>query len=184
MDSLLLKIRWRPEIGDPSPMGWFTVASYALAAFLAWRAWHRSRDRLWIGVTVLMAFLCVNKQFDLQSLVTDVGREIARFFDQYENRRTFQKIFILAVLAVAGILGPLFAWKYRAVLAGHKLLATGLAFLLIFIFVRAISFHHMDAFLKTSRACGVKMNWVLELGGIALVALAAWKERTAHRLTA
>ncbi|HEY1121608.1 MAG TPA: hypothetical protein VGE67_08400 [Haloferula sp.] len=177
--DLLLKIRWRPVIGDPSPMGWFTVAAYALAAFLAWRVWsqNRERNKVWFGVTVLMAFLCLNKQMDLQSLVTDIGREISRLFDQYENRRTYQKIFIFAVLGIVAIFGPLFAWKYRAFLKGHKLLAAGIVFLLTFIVVRAISFHHMDVFLKTSRAGGVKMNWVLELTGIGLVALAAWRER-------
>jgi hypothetical protein len=177
--DLLLKIRWRPVIGDPSPMGWFTVAAYALAAFLAWRVWsqNRERNRVWFGVTVLMAFLCLNKQMDLQSLVTDIGREIARFFGEYEHRRGFQKFFIIAVLAIVAIFGPLFAWKYRTFLKGHKLLAAGLVFLLTFIVVRAISFHHMDVFLKKSRAGGVKMNWILELTGIGLVALAAWRER-------
>ena len=175
--DLLLKIRWRPVIGDPSPMGWFTVVAYALAAFLAWRTWTQNRDRVWLGVTVLMAFLCLNKQIDLQSLFTDLGREFARLFGQYEHRRGFQKFFIVTVLAIVAVFGPLFAWKYRAFLKGHKLLAAGLVFLLTFIVVRAISFHHMDVFLKKSRAGGVKMNWILELAGIGLVALAAWRER-------
>ncbi|MCW1922820.1 hypothetical protein OKA05_09685 [Luteolibacter arcticus] len=181
--DLLLKIRWRPVIGDPSPMGWFTVVAYALAAFLAWRTWSQNRDRnrVWLGVTVLMAFLCLNKQFDLQSLFTDIGREFARMFDQYENRRTFQKLFIIAVLGVVAIFGPLFAWKYRAFLAGHKLLAAGIVFLLTFIVVRAISMHHVDEFLKTSRAGGLKMNWILELTGIALIAIAAWRERRSRQ---
>ncbi|HVJ26728.1 MAG TPA: hypothetical protein VM493_04270, partial [Vicinamibacterales bacterium] len=177
--DLLLKIRWRPVIGDPSPMGWFTVAAYALAAVLAWRVWsqNRERNRVWFGVSLLMAFLCINKQMDLQSLVTDIGREISRMFDQYQNRRTYQKIFIYVVLAIVALFGPLFAWKYRAFVRGHKLLVAGLVFLLSFIVIRAISIHHVDAFLKTSRAGGVKMNWVLELTGIGLVALAAWRER-------
>jgi len=181
--DLLLKIRWRPVIGDPSPMGWFTVFAYAIAAFLAWRVWsqNRERNRIWFGVTVLMAFLCINKQLDLQSLLTDIGREIARFSGEYENRRGFQKFFIIAILAIVAIFGPLFAWKYRAFLKGHKLLAAGLVFLLTFIVIRAISFHHMDVFLKKSRAGGVKMNWVLELTGIGLVALAAWRERKPRR---
>jgi hypothetical protein len=181
--DLLLKIRWRPVIGDPSPMGWLTVAAYALAAFLAWRVWsqNRERNRAWLGVTVLMALLCLNKQMDLQSLVTDLGREVARLFDQYENRRTFQKIFIVAVLAIVAVFGPLFAWKYRRFVAGHKLLTAGVGFLLTFIVIRAISIHHFDEFLKTSRAGGVKMNWVLELTGIGLVALAAWRERRVSR---
>jgi hypothetical protein len=180
--DLLLKIRWRPVIGDPSPMGWFTVAAYALAAFLAWRAWSTNRDRVWLGVTVLMALLCLNKQFDLQSLFTDLGREFARLFGQYEHRRGFQKFFIVAVLGIVAVFGPLFAWKYRAFLASHKLLAAGLVFLLTFIVVRAISFHHMDVFLKKSRMGGVKMNWILELTGIGLVALAAWRERFKTKL--
>jgi 4-amino-4-deoxy-L-arabinose transferase-like glycosyltransferase len=182
--DLLLKIRWRPVIGDPSPMGWFTVVAYALAAFLAWRVrtQNRDRNRVWLGVTVLLGLLCLNKQLDLQSLVTDIGREFARFFGEYENRRGFQKFFIIAVLAVVAIFGPLFAWKYRAFLKGHKLLAAGLVFLLTFIVVRAISFHHMDVFLKTSRMGGIKMNWVLELTGIGLVALAAWREQLEIRL--
>lgn len=177
--DLLLKIRWRPVIGDPSPMGWFTVAAYAFAAFLAWRVWSQNhqRNRAWFGVAALMAFLCLNKQMDLQSLVTDIGREISRLFDQYENRRVYQKIFIFAVLAIVALFGPLFAWKYRRFVAAHKLLTAGLAFLLTFIVIRAISMHHVDAFLKTSRAGGVKMNWIFELTGIGLVALAAWRER-------
>ena len=160
-------------------MGWFTVAAYALAAILAWRVWsqNRERNRVWFGVSLLMAFLCINKQMDLQSLVTDIGREISRMFDQYQNRRTYQKIFIYVVLAIVALFGPLFAWKYRAFVRGHKLLVAGLVFLLTFIVIRAISIHHVDAFLKTSRAGGVKMNWVLELTGIGLVALAAWRER-------
>ena len=175
--DLLLKIRWRPVIGDPSPMGWFTVAAYALAAFLAWRAWSTNRERVWLGVTVLMAFLCLNKQFDLQSLVTDLGREFARLFGQYEHRRGFQKFFIVAVLGIVAVFGPLFAWKYRAFVRDHKLLTAGIVFLLTFIVIRAISIHHVDEFLKTSRTGGVKMNWILELTGIGLVALAAWRER-------
>lgn len=170
--DLLLKIKWRPEIGDPSPMGWFTVFAYAAAALLAWRVGTLRRDRIWRGGALLLAALCVNKQFDLQSLFTDIGRELSHRGGWYERRRDFQKGFVLAVVAGAGLLGSWFLWRFRAFLAGHKLLAAGLLFLLTFIVVRAISFHHFDLFLKF-RIAGAKMNWVLELGGIALVAVAA-----------
>ena len=170
--DLLLKIKWRPEIGDPGFMGWFTVFAYAAAALLAWRAGTVCRDRIWQGVALLLAALCVNKQFDLQSLFTAIGREISHQGGWYERRRDFQKVFVLAVVAGAGLFGSWFLWRFRGFLAGHKLLAAGLLFLLTFIVVRAISFHHFDLFLK-SRILGLKMNWVLELGGIALVAVAA-----------
>ena len=38
-----------------------------------------------------------------------------------------------------------------------------------------ISFHHFDVFLKSAHL-GVRMNWVLELGGIFMIALAALRE--------
>lgn len=36
--DFIQQLRWRPEIGDPSVMGWLTVAAYALAAGTAWLA--------------------------------------------------------------------------------------------------------------------------------------------------
>jgi hypothetical protein len=181
--EFLLKIRWRPEIGDPSIMGWVTVLAYAVAAVLAWRAGSAGRERIWLGTAVLMALLCVNKQFDLQSLLTDIGREIARHGGWYDDRRRVQKGFVLAVLAGAGLLGGWFVWRFRDFLARRKLLAAGLFLLLTFIVVRAISFHHVDVFLKRGVA-GVRMNWLLELGGISLVIVAAWREWTATRAAA
>lgn len=161
-------------------MGWFTVAAYAVAAVLAWRAWSAKRERIWLGTAVLMALLCVNKQFDLQSLFTDIGREIARHGGWYEDRRKIQKGFVLAVLAGAGVFGCWFVWRFRDFLVRHKLLAAGLFLLLTFIVVRAISFHHVDVFLK-SRIAGMRMNWLLELGGIVLVAVAAFRSAATGR---
>ena len=45
-------------------------------------------------------------------------------------------------------------------------------FILGFVVIRAASFHHVDAFLA-ARLGGIKWNWILELGGIAVVAAAA-----------
>lgn len=181
MDLLfLLKIKWRPEIGDPTRMGWFTVAAYLIAAVLAWRAWRasalRKSSRIWLGVAILMALLCLNKQFDLQSLFTDIGREIARHGAWYEKRRSVQKGFVLGIFAGSVLFGAWFAWRFRAFLAGHKLLAFGLLFLLTFIVIRAVSFHHFDVLLKNGVG-GVRWNWILELSGIALVAIAAFREK-------
>lgn len=177
--ELLLRIRWRPEIGDPSAMGWFTVFAYAIAAILAWRTWmsppRDSREKLWLGTALLVSFLCLNKQFDLQSLFTDIGREVARHGDWYDRRRDFQKWFVLGVLGGAVLFGSWVVWEFHAFLLGHKILTSGLFFLLTFIVVRAISFHHVDVFLKSDIA-GVKMNWALELSGIFLIGLAAWRE--------
>ncbi len=153
-------------------MGWMTVLVYALAALTAgvttWRSEKIADRRMWALVAILMTLLCINKQLDLQSLFTDIGRVIAGREGWYEKRRAVQKIFVLAVLGSSAVLAAFMAWRFRSFWKRHFLLAAGLAFLLTFIVVRAISFHHVDLFLKTE-VSGVRMNWFLELGGIALI---------------
>jgi hypothetical protein len=181
-------IRWRPAIGDPTFMGWFTVCAYGATAVLAmWAAWLSARGSgglpegvpkgrsIWISISLLMVFLCLNKQLDLQSLFTDIGRVMAKSQGWYEERRQFQKFFVIGVLAISGTFGFWVTLRFRAFWLGHGLLLAGLFFLLTFIVVRAISFHHVDEFLRTPLV-GIRMNWLLELTGISLVALAAARE--------
>ncbi len=174
--DLLNEIRWRPKIGDPTMMGWFTVVMYGIAALLALRVWYRQRDLLWMFVSLVMTALCVNKQLDLQSLFTDIGRVAFRHLGLFEQRRLFQKWFVLGVVGMAGVAGAWFVWQRHTFWMRHKLLSSGLFFLLTFIVVRAISFHHFDVFIKSEHFGGVRMNWVLELGGIAMICLAALRE--------
>lgn len=66
---------WRPGIGDPTFMGWFTVFSYFMCAAVALsvctlnRAQDRRFARFWLVIGVVMVLLGINKQLDLQSLL-------------------------------------------------------------------------------------------------------------------
>ena len=173
--NFLKEIRWEPTIGDPTFMGWFTVAAYAVAAILAARVWILKREKVWLFVTLGMAGLCVNKQLDLQTLVTAIGRVIAWHEGWIEQRRVYQKWIVLGLLAVSGILGAWSVWRFNDFWRSHLLLAAGGLFLVTFIAVRAVSFHHVDVFLN-SAVGGMRMNWVIELSGILLVGLAAVRE--------
>ena len=190
--DVITELQWRPTIGDPTVMGWFTVTAYAaggvLAALSGWAARSgdaahqgaRNNGRLWLAVAVVMAYLCVNKQFDLQSLLTDIGRVTARHQGWYGQRRVFQKWFVAGLLAGAGAFACWFIWRCRAFWNGHRLLAAGSLFLLTFIVVRAVSFHHVDAILGT-RLFDFKVNWALELTGILLISVAAAREYVFRR---
>lgn len=178
--SFLREIHWRPGIGDPSFVGWFTVFAYLAAAILAARAWQINKERIWLLVALGMLVLCVNKQFDLQSLFTDIGRVIAWHQGWIEKRRAVQKLFVLGIVAGAGVFGGWFIWRFYGFWRHHLLLAAGLLFLGTFIVVRAISFHHFDSILKLS-FLGMKVNWILELGGILLIALAAVRESVSRK---
>ena len=173
--DIMREIRWRPTIGDPTFMGWFTVVAYGFAAMLAGWVYWRKKDRIWIGVALGLAALCVNKELDLQSLFTDIGRVASYHLGVYEQRREYQKWFVLGTITSAGILAAWFIFHHYSFWLRYKLLSSGLMFLMTFIVVRAISFHHFDMFLKSS-VFGVRMNWALELGGILLVTLAAIAE--------
>ncbi len=184
--------RWSPGIGDPTLMGWVTVAAYFYAAYLAARAFQKSRVRarahtdargveakhdralasLWLLITVAMLLLGQNKQLDLQSFFTQTARDLAMSQGWYEERRKYQLIFIATMGLLSAICTAALAFYLRRVLGRVKGAVFGLGLIASFVVVRAASFHHVDILLTHGP---VRLNWVLELGGIALIA------RSAHR---
>jgi len=173
---------WHPGIGDPTPMGWITVAGYALAAWSCWRAGRAqgqtkpdSARHFWWLLTLGLAALGVNKQLDLQTWLTEIGRQLARAQGWYAQRHVVQIGLIFAV-AAAGVAGALAMFRLAWPMSPGRLLAgVGLAFLLAFVLMRASSFHHVDVFLA-STAMGLRWNWILELSGIGAVTVGAWLE--------
>jgi hypothetical protein len=119
-----------------------------------------------------MAVLCLNKQLDLQSLFTDIGRTLATRWGWYDERRTIQLLFVIAAAAAGTAMVIYIASKTRSILRERKLLLFGLAFLLTFIVIRAASFHHVATVLA-AEVLGVRVNGILELTGILMIALSA-----------
>lgn len=183
--------RWSPGIGDASAAGWVTVVAYFVAAWSCGRsravAVRASRTgdtggsaRVFTVLAFALVALGVNKQLDLQSAVTELGRAFARSQGWYEQRAVVQRVFVV-VVGVVVFAG--FAWL--AFLGRHELRRLGLALagavaLCLFVGVRAASFHHVDRFLGV-RWGGTRANVLLELGGIATVAVGAWTYRRGER---
>jgi hypothetical protein len=176
--------QWSPGLGDNNFMGWLTVVIYLLAGIVSLRAAGAMaadplsrRERLFWAISgTIMLFLAVNKQLDLQSLVTMIGRCHSQLAGWYNDRRAVQKLFILAV-AGGGVLAlALLALWIRGILDRVWLALLGLGFVCVFVVTRAASFHHMDL-LISSRVMGFKINWLLELPGPLLVILVAMRRR-------
>lgn len=173
--------QWRPTIGDPCFMGWFTVGSYFACAILGAIIvlTNRKADReflfFWSIISVLMILLGINKQLDLQSLFTEVGRQIARAQGWMDRRQIVQFWFIVAfgTSAIGAFLS--FAIIKRNLFRRFMLTFIGLFFLLNFIIIRAASFHHFEEMLGFE-FFDFKMNWLLELTGIYLIFIAEFKE--------
>jgi tellurite resistance protein TehA-like permease len=204
--------RWSPGIGDPSFMGWLTVAAYLVAAWLCWRVFRRlrapgdragvelvlatvatlilalvgsarrvaaipARDRsrtLWLVVALALLALGINKQLDLQTALTEWGRGMALSEGWYQVRRPLQVVFIAAVL-VSGLIALRAASRLARGDASLRPVIGGVVFITCFVVIRASSFHHVDLLIGYDIS-GVRVNWLLELGGIAFVAVAAYRQ--------
>lgn len=174
---------WTPEIGDPSLMGWFTVAAYYCTAILCVLCAKCAHKRLpplfqkshhlfwWIAAVFLLA-LGINKQLDFQSLLTVIGRDIAQSGGWYHSRRAIQQLFVLLLAISSLFIGFAFFLNYRGVWKNNRLACIGIAFLLVFVVVRAASFHYVDVLIGV-RIAGFRVNWILELGGIFCILLSA-----------
>lgn len=173
--------RWRPGIGDPTVMGWLTVIAYFAAAFLCWRAATATKASyapkvrwFWIAVAALLLFLGFNKQLDLQTAFTFMAKDFAKTTGWYENRRIVQGIFVIVIGLTGMATSVALFWFYRRELKLLWPALAGLAFLGAFVVIRAASFHHIDQVLNVGLA-GFRINSLLELGGIAAIALPAWR---------
>lgn len=177
--------RWVPGIGDPTIFGWLTVACYLFAAAMAVSNVPRatrlswSEKVFWIMLSGGLFFLSINKQLDLQSWFTQIGRDMAVQQGWYDSRRIVQVTFIAALfmsgLALLAGMRSALARKWRA----YSLVCLGIAGLVVFVLVRAATFHDIDGLLGTDFA-GLSMNFLLETGSIIVILLGILKWKSMH----
>lgn len=180
--------RWSPGLGDNHPVGWLTVLVYLAVAIASARAAlrcgrdgaERAERRFWWIAAAVLLLLSVNKQLDLQSLLTMVARCHAALAGWYDDRREIQRAFIWLVAGGAIAALALLSLLLRGILDRVWLALTGLAFVCGFVVIRAASFHHMDGLIG-SVALGLKVNWLLELPGPLLVLAVALRRGKAAK---
>ncbi len=178
-------LRWTPGIGDPTFGGWLAVFAYLAAVVVCGlnvRLSASRGDRLlgvrgfWAGLCCLLLLLAVNKQLDVQTLFTQVGRDIALSGGWYERRRSVQGAFIV-LLGTFAVTGSVLLWRQ---LSGSwrslRITCAGVVLLLGYIVIRAATFHHIDLLLGKSLA-GVRLSSGLELLAIAAIVAGAWRWR-------
>lgn len=169
---------WSPGIGDPTAGGWVTVVLYAWAAWFAVRVLQGERSRrgvlsnnekiVWRILVMGLIALGINKQLDLQTALTEIGRLLAHDQGWYDSRRQVQEAFIAAVIILGlALLAAMAIWVWEAP-APTLLACAGASGLMVFIVIRATSFHRVDELLGF-RLAGLPLNWVLEMGSLLLI---------------
>lgn len=172
----MVQFAWSPGIGDPTVGGWITVALYFVAAVsssLTLRAVVSRREAaLWRGIFLLLVALGINKQLDLQSALTELGRVLASQEGWYGQRQLVQIWFIVGVAVCCVALALLLIVLARKAPPATWLAIAGVTIVLAFVLIRASSFHHIDRFIG-ERILGINWNWMLEMGGISIVLFAS-----------
>lgn len=174
---------WTFLIGDPSFMGWFTVGAYFFTFYLSCVVFTnaeglfskqtvRKQKAFWLIIAATMFFLGINKQLDLQSYLTAIGRYYAQRDGWYQYRQIFQSSFIKFILLFSMLVLTFLIWYLRDTLRDNILAICGLCLLAAFVAIRASSFHHMDFYINT-RILNLRINWIIELSGIFMISLAA-----------
>lgn len=181
---------WVPSIGDPTIIGWVTVAVYFIVAIICFKAaftpklnnnqnnLHQEKQikHFWLFLTFFLIALGINKQLDLQTLFTQIGRAIAIEHGWYNSRQAFQMSFIIFI-GLLGVISVFILFRtYQNASSSVKIALVGCIILFVFILVRASSFHHMDIFINMKLA-GVRMNGILELSGLAIIGLGGLRKQ-------
>ncbi|WP_147321237.1 hypothetical protein [Rhodoferax lacus] len=164
--------RWHLGIGDPTVIGWVTVAAYGVAALLCYRCNKRyartEQGQFWLVLTTVMLAFGINKQLDLQTWLTEIGRDAAFEYGWYGRRRVVQALFIAGLLISALLMRDWLSQKVSGMGKYVRRASMGLLVLGLFVLIRATSFHHIDEILGFSLD-GLSINEVLELSGIFIV---------------
>lgn len=129
--------------------------------------------QFWLAMTLIMGALGLNKQLDLQTWLTEIGRDLALEYGWYARRRLVQAIFIGTLVLGGIVLRTWLVQRLRNLDVYSRRAGAGLVVLGIFVLVRATSFHHVDALLGFTIE-NIRLNVLLELCGISIIAWAAW----------
>lgn len=186
MNCLLADMTWWPGFNDPDPMGWCVTVAHLTVSLLCFFAGKRSRQVqseaggdpgtsiFWYSLAAVMLGLGLNKQLDLHTLLTMIGREIAKRDGWYNQRRQFQLVFVIACAAIGLTCTVASLYVIRGRWRQCGLAFLGIVFLLTFIVIRAASFHHVDKLIYGLPFVENRVNAGLELAGSLMVCLGAF----------
>jgi hypothetical protein len=165
-------------------MAWLIVLVYLLAGiFCLFAGYRRSLlvrsdtkpKWVWYILGTAMILLSLNKQLDLQILITNLGRSMAREGGWYAQRRLIQRIAVwgVSIVGLIGLTGA--AVVLRRNFREFGLALIGCVLLGTFVVIRAASFYHVESLFESWPSLGNLINVGLELGGAGLLALGAYQ---------
>jgi hypothetical protein len=181
----IILYQWKPRMGDPSLSGWVITIAYFCSFVLCItngllfrsserRATSSQRARLWYIFSGIMLVFGVNKQLDLQTLLTQVGSRLSQAQGWYELRRAVQLLFIVVLFVVFVLFIVYTLKKLRDNWRHFTVTPFGILTVLVWVMVRAALMQHVDSIIFHTYVHGHRrVNHLIEFGGIVLTGLGA-----------
>jgi len=169
--------------GRLTTLGWTMLALYLLAALLVFRAAaastspnSRAMDHIWISLGIILAALGLNKEIDLQTVLIEIGRRVARnehlFAYRLELYLVFFLGFILAMTALFAAVMLRFSADVGKFARQFPFAASGLALICTYIVIRAAVIDNVNVMLGLDLK-QIPFLWLLEAGGLLLIMIQA-----------
>ena len=168
---------------DQSIVGYTITAGYLLSSLLLFYSLFcranccesmgsKRSTLLWSASATLALLLGINKQLDVQTYLTQWGRELSRNWGIYSGRRNAQllaSILIISLVVAAAVYAIVFV---RKVGWGLRVAILGLAICMAYVVLRLISIPHVDHWFRVDVG-GWKMSWIVELTGVGVTLVGA-----------
>ena len=122
-----------------------------------------------------MIALALNKLYG--GVITDLLRVFAMEHGWYSQRRSVQVEFIAVVVAICFLIATAVLFLASHHPAATQIALIGIVMLLALSLVRDASLHQIDALLGRRLFGLLKVNWMLELGGLGVVLVASTRRR-------
>ncbi len=156
MDTVSVLIeQWAGRLGDTTFWGWLITLFYGIAAIISvyyvillHRNHATEKKILWICITTVLIVFGINKQLDLQILLTIAGRAVASAQGWLEYRRVVQKLFAVVITGGLGLTGIGVLWRTRKILLESWLELLGTGILLGFVLIRTASMSHVNSAIR------------------------------------
>jgi len=138
--------QWQAVRGDHTFWSWVITAAYFITIFLTFRyTWKHRENRplrfLWTFISIFVLLMGINKQLDVQILVTLIGRFCAYHLGLRQYRYVIYFAFFLGLfLAMVTGFTILFI-RSRSVISRSKLPLGGVLVLMFFVLIRAGYIH-------------------------------------------
>lgn len=155
-------------------------SSCILAATTAIRGrqmrWH---GRNWALLAVLFVAFAALRIFGFEEVWREDWRIAMRFEGTYEERRSFQRPIVAALIAIGASLALWWVYRVARVIRGRRniatMVATSCAAVMVFVLaLRLVSLHPIDSLLYGP----IKLNWIMDVGSSLAVlgsALYYWR---------